>query len=66
MLFSQRLVSDKQMKQSKENSNFMAPKPEGSSPCSQEPATGPYSEQTESTPLPPADLPKIHFDPIHT
>jgi hypothetical protein len=43
--------------------NFVAPKPEGSSPYSQEPATGSYPEPTEST-LPPANLPKIHSDPI--
>jgi hypothetical protein len=40
----------------------VAPEPEGSSPHSQQPATGPYPEQTESTPHP--NLPKIHFDPI--
>jgi hypothetical protein len=32
---------------------------EGSWPCLQEPATGPYPEPTESTP-PPGNLPKIH------
>jgi hypothetical protein len=41
----------------------MAPKPEGSSPCSQEPNTGSYSEPTEFT-LPPAILPIIHSEPI--
>jgi hypothetical protein len=34
----------------------MAPEPEGSSLYSQEPATGPYPEPTESTPHPPANL----------
>jgi hypothetical protein len=44
--------------------NFVAPEPEMSSPCSQEPATGPYPEPTESTQHPFASLSKIHSDPI--
>jgi hypothetical protein len=44
--------------------NSMAPEPEGSSPHSQQPANGPYPEPGESTPHPPANLPKVHFDPI--
>jgi hypothetical protein len=43
--------------------NFVAPKPEDSSPCSQKPVTCSCPEPTEST-LPPANLPKIHSDPI--
>jgi hypothetical protein len=43
----------------------VAPEPEGSSPHSQQPASGPYPEPGESTAHPlPADLPKVHFDPI--
>jgi hypothetical protein len=37
----------------------VAPEREGSSPHSQQPATGPYPEQGESTSHPPANLPKI-------
>jgi hypothetical protein len=43
--------------------NSVSSELEGSSPCLQEPATGPYPELTESTP-PPANLPNIHSDPI--
>jgi len=43
--------------------NYMVPEPEGSSPHSQQPATGPYPAPVESTPEPPANL-KIHSDPI--
>jgi hypothetical protein len=39
--------------------NSMVPQPEGSSPYSQEPATGPYPGPTESIRHPPANLPKI-------
>jgi hypothetical protein len=44
----------------------VAPEAEVSSPCSQQPAIGPYPEPTESTLHlpPPANLPKIHSDPI--
>jgi hypothetical protein len=43
----------------------MEPEPERSSLYSQQTATGPYPESTESTPHhPPASLPKIHSDPI--
>jgi hypothetical protein len=48
--------------------NSVAPEPEGSSPHSQQPASGPYPEPGESTPhpLPPAaNLPKVHSDPIY-
>jgi hypothetical protein len=34
--------------------NSVAPEPEGSSPCLQDPATGPYSEPDESIPHPPS------------
>jgi hypothetical protein len=45
--------------------NSVAPEPEGSSPHSQQPATGPYPEPGESTSTPhPPILPKIHFDAI--
>jgi hypothetical protein len=44
--------------------NSVAQEPEGSSPHSQQPATGPYPESVESNPLPPANLPKRHSDPI--
>jgi hypothetical protein len=44
--------------------NSMVSEPEGSSPYSQEPATGPYPEPTESTTHTRANLPKIHSDPI--
>jgi hypothetical protein len=37
----------------------VAPEAKGSSPYSQEPATGPYPEPTG------ANLPKIHFVPIY-
>jgi hypothetical protein len=40
--------------------NSVAPEPEGSSPYSHQPATGPYPEPTEPTPY----LPKIHSDLI--
>jgi hypothetical protein len=42
---------------------------QGSSPCSQEPATSPYSEPTESTPYPPSQFPSDPFwshPPIYT
>jgi hypothetical protein len=42
----------------------VASEPEGSSPHSQQPANGPYPEPGESTAFPPANLPKVHFDPI--
>jgi hypothetical protein len=42
----------------------VVPEPEGSSLCSQEPATGPYSEPTGSTLHSPAYLSNIHSDPI--
>jgi hypothetical protein len=38
--------------------------PAGSSPHSQQPVAGPYPEPTGSTPHPPANLTKIHYDPI--
>jgi hypothetical protein len=42
----------------------MAQEPEGSSPHSQQPATGPCHEPVESNPHPrQANLPKIHSDP---
>jgi hypothetical protein len=44
--------------------NPVAPEPEGSSPHSQQPANGPCPEPGESTPLPTANLPNVHFDPI--
>jgi hypothetical protein len=44
--------------------NFVAPEPEGSSPHSQQPANDPYPEPGESTPQPPNNPPKAHFDPI--
>jgi hypothetical protein len=44
--------------------NSAAPEPEGSSPHSQQPATGPYPEPGESILHPSANLPKVHFDPI--
>jgi hypothetical protein len=44
--------------------NSVAPEPEGSSPHSQQPPNGPYPEPGESTPHPPTDLPKVHFEPI--
>jgi hypothetical protein len=38
--------------------------PEGSSPCSQKPATGPYPEPADfSSPIDPY-LPKVHFNVI--
>jgi hypothetical protein len=40
----------------------VVPELKGSSPHSQQPATGPSPEPIESTP--PANLPKIHSDPI--
>jgi hypothetical protein len=42
----------------------VAQEPEGSSPHSQQPATGPCPEPVESNPHPPAILPKIHYDHI--
>jgi hypothetical protein len=42
----------------------MAPASEDLSPYSQQTATCPYTEPTESTLHPPANLPNIHFDPI--
>jgi hypothetical protein len=45
--------------------NSVAQEPEGSSPHSQQPATGPCSEPVESNPPPPqANLRKINSDPI--
>jgi hypothetical protein len=38
--------------------NFVAQEPEGSSPHSQQPATGPYSEPAESNPPPPSQSPR--------
>jgi hypothetical protein len=43
--------------------NFVAPQPEGSSPHSQQPATGPCPEPNEPAPHPPANILKIHSDP---
>jgi hypothetical protein len=47
-------------------SNSVVQEPEGSSPHSQQPATGPYHEPVESNAPPPpqANLPKIHSDSI--
>jgi hypothetical protein len=39
------------------NTNSVAPEPEGSSPYSQESATGPYHEPTESIPYLPSKSP---------
>jgi len=39
-------------------------KTEGSLPCSQQLATGPYSEPDESSPQPPTDFPKIQSNVI--
>jgi hypothetical protein len=44
--------------------NSVAQEPEGSSPHSQQPATGPYPEPVESNPHPQTNLPKIHSDPF--
>jgi hypothetical protein len=44
--------------------NSVAQEPEGSSPHTQQLATGPYPDPVESSPHPPANLPKIHSDPI--
>ena len=38
--------------------------PEGSTPYSQEPATCPYPEPDQSSPSPPSNLSKIHFNII--
>jgi hypothetical protein len=43
----------------------LAGEPGGSSPHSQQPATGPYLEPVESNPHRPANLSKIHSDPIY-
>jgi hypothetical protein len=40
----------------------VAPEPEGSSPCSQQPATGLYPELPKSTPNLPDSLPEINSD----
>jgi hypothetical protein len=40
----------------------VAPEPDGSSPHSQQPATDPYPEPTESAANPPVHLPNIHSD----
>jgi hypothetical protein len=42
--------------------------PEGSSPCSQEPSTGPYPEPVQSSPYHPIPsyLSKIHFNIVHS
>jgi hypothetical protein len=42
----------------------VAQEPEGSSPHSQQPATGPCTEPVESNPHPQVNLPKIHSDHI--
>jgi hypothetical protein len=42
----------------------VAPEHEGSSPHTQQPATGPNPKPTESTPHPPVSLSKIHSDLI--
>jgi hypothetical protein len=42
--------------------NNVAPEPEGSSSCSQEPANGPYPEPAEPIPHPSANLLKINTD----
>jgi hypothetical protein len=42
----------------------VAPEPEGSSPYSQQPATGPCPEPAASNLHSAANLPKIHYDPI--
>jgi hypothetical protein len=52
------------LKRQSDLSISVAPEPEGSSPHSQDPANGPYPEPGESTPRPPINLLKIHFDPI--
>jgi hypothetical protein len=44
--------------------NCVAQEPEGSSPHSQQPATGPCPEPVESNPHPQANLPKIYSDSI--
>jgi hypothetical protein len=38
--------------------------PEGSSPCTQKPATCPYPEPDQSSLRPPPNLSKIHFNII--
>jgi hypothetical protein len=47
----------------KQLTNSVAQEPKGSSPHSQQLATGPYPQPVESDPHLPASLPKIHFDP---
>jgi hypothetical protein len=42
----------------------VAPEQEGSSPHSQQPASGPYPERSECTSYPPTNPPKVHFDSI--
>jgi hypothetical protein len=44
--------------------NSVAPEPEGSSPHSQQPATGPEPVESNPHPPPQANVPKIHSDPI--
>jgi hypothetical protein len=44
--------------------NSVAPEPDGSSPCSQDPAASPYPEPTESTPHAQANILKIHSHSI--
>jgi hypothetical protein len=46
------------------STNSVAQEPEGSSPHSQQPDTGPYPEPVESNPHPQANLSMIHSDPI--
>jgi hypothetical protein len=52
------------LNKSKKSTNSVAPQPESSSPHSQQPANDPYPELRESTPHPPANLPKVHYEPI--
>jgi hypothetical protein len=46
--------------------NSVVTKPKGSSPHSWQPTIGPYPEPGESTLQPPANLPKIHSNPLTT